>query len=137
MSREISERFVPLRLDLFRSPREVVRPLDVIWTPTTLFADRRLAVHYRSLNYLAPRQYLTALDIGEAEVDLRWSRTEHAISLLRRAEERDPSGPLAAEALYRRGIATYLLTHSNPAMYEVWDDLRQRFPESEWALRVP
>lgn len=133
----MSARFVPLKLDLFTSPREVVRPLDVIWTPTILFADRRLAVHYRSLNFLPPRHFLPLLDIGEAEVDLRWSRTDHAIELLARAFERDPAGPLAAEALYRRGIAVYLKTRSDDAMYAIWDDLRERFPESIWAQRVP
>lgn len=133
----MAERFVPLKLDLFEGPREVVRPLDVLWTPTILFADRRLAPHYRSLNYLPPRHFVTLLDIGEAEVDLRWSRTPRAIALLTRAYERDPDGPFAAEALYRRGIATYLLTRSNPELYAVWDVLRARFPDSVWAQRVP
>jgi hypothetical protein len=133
----VQERFVPLRLDLFRSPREVVRPLNVIWTPTLLFADRRMVVHYQALNFLPPQHFLTLLDIGEAEVALRWSRSEHAIALLRRAAERDPDGPLAPEALYRLGIATYLLTHSNPEMYAVWETLRTRFPDSIWSQRIP
>jgi hypothetical protein len=96
-----------------------------------------MTVHYRSLNFLPPRLFLTLLDIGEAEVALRWSRAEQAIALFQQAEERDPSGPFAAEALYRRGIATFLLTQSNPAMYEVWDELSRRFPDSIWAQRVP
>ena len=137
MAREVGARFVALKLDLFQGPREVVRPLNVIWTPTILFADRRLVVHHRSLNFLPPRHFLTLLDIGEAEVDLRWSRTEHAIELFQRAAQRDPTSPFAAEALYRLGIATYLLTHSNPAMYAVWDELRERFPDSAWAQRIP
>lgn len=114
-----------------------MRPLNVIWTPTILFADRRLAVHYRSLNFLPPREFLTLLDIGEAEVALRWSQTQRAIDLLRTAWQENPAGPLAAEALYRLGIATYLLTRSNAAMYEVWDQLRDRFPDSIWARRIP
>jgi hypothetical protein len=133
----VGERFVPLKLNLFESPREVVRPLNVIWTPTLLIADRRMTVHYRSLNFLPPREFLTMLDIGEAEHWIRWSKPEQAITLLERAEQRDPTGPLAAEAIYRRGIATYLLTHSNPEMYTVWQTLLDRFPDSEWALRVP
>jgi hypothetical protein len=133
----VSERFVPLKLHLFESPRAVIRPLNVIWTPTILIADRRMAVHYRSLNFLPPRHFLTLLDIGEAELDLRWSRTQRAIELLARAYERDPDGPLAAEALYRRGIAVYLLTHSNEQMYAIWDILRERLPDSIWAARVP
>lgn len=96
-----------------------------------------MAVHYTSLNFLPPRHFLTLLDIGAAEVALRWSQTEQAIALLLHAYECDPDGPFAAEALYRRGIATYLLTHANPRMYEVWNELRTRFPDSIWAQRIP
>lgn len=134
---ELSNRFVLLRLDLFQSPREVVRPLNVIWTPTILFADRRFVVHYAALNFLPPQHFLSLLDIGEAEVELRWSRAEQAITLLERALERDPDGPFVPELLYRLGIATYLKTHSNPAMYAIWDTLRERYPDSIWSQRVP
>jgi hypothetical protein len=96
-----------------------------------------MTVHYTSLNFLPPRHFVTLLDIGEAEVALRWSRTEQAIALLQHAYERDPDGPFAAEAIYRRGIATYLLTRSNPRMYEIWETLRQHFPASIWAQRIP
>lgn len=128
---------MPLKLDLFKGPRAIVRPLGVIWTPTILFADRRMTVHYRSLNFLPPREFLTILAIGEAEVALRWSQTQQAIDLLRSAWEADPGGALADEALYRLGIATFLLTHSNAAMYEIWDTLRERYPASVWARRIP
>ncbi|MBX6341907.1 MAG: thioredoxin family protein [Thermomicrobiaceae bacterium] len=133
----VTARFVPLKLDLFQGPREVLRPLGVIWTPTILFADRRGAVHYRSVNFLPPDLFLALLDLGEASVDLHWSRTDHAIDLLRGAYERDPDGALAPEVLYWWGIAVYLKTHSNDAMYRVWDRLRERFPDSIWAARVP
>ncbi len=96
-----------------------------------------MAVHYRSLNFLPPREFLTVLAIGEAEVALRWSQTQRAIDLLRAAWQDDPDGPLAAESLYRLGIATYLMTRSNAAMYEVWDVLREQFPNSIWSRRIP
>jgi hypothetical protein len=133
----VNARFVPLKLDLFKSPRAVIRPLNVLWTPTILFADRRGTVHYQNVNFLPPDLYLTLLDIGEANVDLHWSRTDHGIALLRGAVERDPDGLLAPEALYWWGIAVYLKTHSNDEMYRVWDVLRERFPNSIWTQRVP
>jgi hypothetical protein len=137
VAQAIAGRFVPLRIDLFRDPRDIVRPLDVIWTPTVLFADRRGDVHYRSVNFLPPDLFLTMLDIGEAQVDMYWSRTDHAIELLRGAYERDPEGLLAPEVLYWWGTAIYLKTHSDPETYEVWDFLRSQFPDSLWAVRVP
>lgn len=133
----VNKRFIPLKLDLFEDPRDVIRPLNVIWTPTILFADRRGTVHYRNVNFLPPKLYLTMLDIGEANVDMHWSRTDHAIGLLRESYERDPESLLAPEVLYWWGIALYLKTHSNDEMYGVWDVLRQRFPDSIWTQRVP
>lgn len=137
VARELSERFVLLKLNLFESPREVMRPLNVIWTPTLLFADRRGTVHYRSINFLPPREFLTILDIGESQVDMRWTRFNTAIDRLRTAFERDPEGKLADEVMYWWGIAVYLKTRSNDEMYRVWDDLRERFPDSIWTARVP
>jgi hypothetical protein len=133
----VNARFVPLKLNLFDDPREVVRPLNVLWTPTILFADRRGTVHYRNVNFLPPDLFLTLLDIGEASVDLHWSRVDHAIELLRGSYERNPEGLLAPEVLYWWGIAVYLKTHSNDEMYQVWDRLRERFPDSIWTQRVP
>ncbi len=133
----VESRFVPLQLDLFADPRQVLRPLDVIWTPTILFADRRGTVHYQSVNFLPPDLFLTLLDIGEAHVAMRWARTDEAIELLRRAYERDADGPLAPEALYWWGVAVYLKTHSNDELYRVWGRLLDRFPGSIWAARVP
>ena len=133
----VEERFVPLTLDLFKGPRDLLRTLSVIWTPTILFADRRGAVHYRTENFLPPDLFITALDIGEANVDMRWSRTDHAIDLMRNAYEREPEGILAPEVLYWWGVGLYLKSQSHEQVYEIWDILRYRFPDSIWAAYVP
>jgi hypothetical protein len=132
----IADRFVPLRLDLFKD-RTVVRPLNVIWTPTLLVADRRGVVHYRNVNFLPPDDFLDMLDIGEANTRLRWAEYDRGIELLSDVTTRQPDGVFAAEAIYWRGIATYLKTHSNDETYRVWQEILDRFPESLWAKRVP
>jgi hypothetical protein len=132
----VTERFVPVRLDLFRD-RAAVRPLNVIWTPTILFADRRGTVHYRSLNYLPPADFLDLLDIGEANARLRWGEYDRATALLAAVTERNPDGPFAPEAIYRRGIVRYLETRSNDEMYAIWREIEERFPDSIWARRIP
>lgn len=134
--RAVGERFVPLRLDLL-ADRAAVRPLNVVWTPTLLVADRRGTVHYRSLNFLPPADFLDLLDIGEAETRLRWGEHDRAVALLAAVTDRDPDAPFAAEAIYRRGIAVYLKTRSTPAMEAIWDEVRARFPDSIWARRIP
>jgi hypothetical protein len=132
----VAARFVPLRLDLF-ADRAAVRPLNVVWTPTILVADRRGTVHYRSLNYLPPADFLDVLDLGEAAARLRWAEYDRAMALLAAVPARHPDGPLVPEAIYWRGIAAYLKTRDNDALYAIWDELRRRFPDSIWARRIP
>lgn len=132
----VHARFVPLRLDLFRD-RAAVRPLDVIWTPTLLVADRRGNVHYRSVNFLPPADFLDMLDIGEASARLRWAEYDRVMALLAAVPVRHPDGPLAPEAVYWRGIAAYLKTHDNAAMCAIWREIQERYPASIWARRIP
>lgn len=127
---------MPLRLDLFRD-RAAVRPLNVFWTPTLLVADRRGTVHYRSINFLPPADFLDMLDIGEANARLRWAEYDRAIELLNTVSERHADGALAPEAIYWHGIAVYLKTRDNDQMYAVWREIQERFPDSIWSLRIP
>ena len=49
---------------------------------------------------------------------------------------RHPDGPLTPEAIYWRGIAAYLKTRDNAAMYAIWQEILDRFPDSIWARRL-
>lgn len=132
----VTSRFVPLSLDLFHDPREWVRPLSVIWTPTILFLDRRGDVRYRSPDYLPPALFLDLLDLGEAHIALYWARFPLAIELFRRVALAEPPSAWAAEALYWWGVATYLATRSRQELDQVWARLRERFPDSLWTART-
>lgn len=136
VSREISERFIAVKLDLF-DDRRWVRPLNVFWTPTILFADRRGIVHYKSLNFLPPAEFVDLLDLGEAMTRMRWANYDRASELLAGIPNRNPDSPWAPEAIYRRGLVEYLQSNDNASMYEIWQELRDRFPDSIWTKRIP
>ena len=132
----VEQRFVPLSLDLFRDPREWLRPLGVIWTPTLLFLDRRGAVRYRSPDFLPPGLFLDLLDLGEGHVALHWAHFADATRLFERVATREPVSLWAPEAHYWWGVAVYLATRSREELDRVWSVLRARFPESIWAARA-
>ncbi|MCX2726798.1 hypothetical protein OO015_04720 [Thermomicrobium sp. 4228-Ro] len=132
----VEQRFVPLSLDLFRDPREWLRPLGVIWTPTVLFLDRRGAVRYQSPDFLPPELFLDLLDLGEGHVALHWARFTDALRLFGHVAMRDPVSPWAPEAHYWWGVAVYLVTRSRTELDRVWARLRERFPGSIWAARA-
>jgi thioredoxin-related protein len=137
VAKQVTSRFIPLKLHLFRD-REFSRQWQVFWTPTVLFADKSGKVRYTSPNFLPVPAFLDLLDIGEAEVAMRWKEHDKAIGLLTDLVQRSPDGPLTAEALYWRGIAAYFKEgNSRQAGEREWRELQERFPDSIWALRIP
>jgi hypothetical protein len=68
--------------------------------------------------------FIDMLDLGDATTRLHWAEYDHAIALLAAVIDRQPDGVFAAEAIYWRGIATYLKTHSNEEMYRVWQEFQ-------------
>ncbi len=134
---EVANRFVALKLDLF-GDREFTRENQIFWTPTILIADHSGKVRYTSVNYLPAAEMLDILDIGEGMVAMRWKESERSIAAFRRVEERRPDGPLTAEAIYWRGMATYFRDGKAPATAKgIWQEIKDRFPDSIWALRQP
>jgi len=134
---EINARFIPLKLDLI-GDRDFTRQHQVFWTPTILIADHSGKVRYTSVNYLPAAEFLDILDIGEGMAAMRWQGYERAIDLFTAVRDRTPDGPLTAEAIYWRGIAAYFRDAKSSASANAeWAELREQFPESIWAKRIP
>lgn len=134
---QILERFIPVRIHLFND-RAIAREWQVFWTPTVLFADRSGKVRYRSVNYLPAGDFLDVMDIGEALSAMRWRDYETSIGRLRDVETRHPDGAFTPEAIYWRGMAEYFRDGNNgETAKRVWAEIRERFPDSEWAKRQP
>lgn len=133
----VIDRFIPVKLHLFHD-RAVVRDWGLFWTPTVLFADRTGKIRYESINYVPSEVMLDILDIGEARVAMRWREMDTAIARLNALEERNPNGPMTAEAIYWRGMAEYFKEGNKPATAKrVWAEITKRFPDSIWAKRQP
>ena len=90
------------------------------------------------VNSVPPDLFLDILDLGEARARLRQATPDVAVRLLRAALDRREDGPLTPERLYWNGIARYNAGgHDDAARNEVWGELRDRFPTSVWAHRIP
>lgn len=131
----VSAHFVPLKLMLGERehwPR--FRAHNVIWTPTVGFMDRNGAMHYSSPGYLPPGEFGAVLRIGRARCLMAWTRSGEAAAELERAAGLENS--FSAEALYWLGVARFLERRDSSRMWEPWDLLTSRYPESPWAKRV-
>ncbi len=133
----IAEWFVPVRLLLNRAEDRIhFRHYRVIWTPTIAVLDRRGVDHYQSPGFLPPDQLLSTLRIGLARALTAWSRYDDAADQLRTVAD-DPTNGLAPEALFWLGVSWYLKSRSRTALMQAWQRLRDDYPTSVWALRVP
>ena len=133
----IAENFVPVRILLHEPQGQALfRAHRVLWTPTIAVFDRRGALHYQSPGYLPPPLFLQLLHIGLARALLAWAGYERADALLT-AVAADEASALAPEALYWQGIARFLHQRRRRPMLEAWNRLRERYPTSIWAARIP
>jgi hypothetical protein len=133
----IAEHFVPVRLLLNRSQDQIhFRTHRVIWTPSIVIADRRGVGHYQSPGYLPPKLFLHMLRIGLGRALTAWMRYDDAVTHLEVVAS-DQESALAPEALYWLGVAWYLKERRRAPMMRAWNRLREQYPQSVWAARVP
>jgi len=131
----MAARFVALKLDHL-DPH--VRQLNLVWLPTLYIADKRGVVHYRSVNSLPPEDLLDVLDLGEAHARLKEGAYDVADRLLTAALARRERGPLTDEVLYWLAIARYFVGHhDHAARDEIWQRLKEAYPDSIWTRRIP
>lgn len=137
MQQFLAAHLVPLRLVLqHKADQPHFRAYQVIWTPTVAILDRRGTLHYQAPGFLPPNLFRDQLRIGLARAMLAWSRQAEAAELLESVADNLDSA-LAPEALYWLGAAFYLREHTGAALMCAWRRLRDEYPASPWAARIP
>ena len=135
MAGYISERFVAFRAMLDnRDHAPLFRANTIIWTPTIGFMDRNGALHYHSVGFLPPLEFISVLKIGRARSLMAWTRSAEAVEELAGAAE--VMNSFTPEVLYWLGIARFLQRRDTTGMWEAWDKLVELYPDSPWAKRV-
>lgn len=128
---------VPVKVMLNRREDQAhFRAHRVIWTPTLVFLDRRGVSHYQAPGYLPPDLFAAQLRLGVARVLLAWGGYDQAAALLGPAAD-EPDNALAPEVLYWLGVAVYLKERRRAPMMVYWNRLRELYPASAWAARIP
>lgn len=134
----VNAAFVPLRLD-YRDPK--VRELNIAWLPTVVILDHRGNEHGRHVNAAPPEDFFDFLALGETHAWIREGRSSshaRAETVLTEALGRREDGPYHPELLYWLAIAGYFRGKLDGEFRDrVWSELRERYPDSVWAHRVP
>lgn len=125
---------VTLRLPHDHQP--LAEKWGVVRTPCLVLVDGEGVAHHRTTGFLGPEALMAAVTLGLAKVRLDTGALESAIALLDRLLREYPSTDAAAEALYVRGRSRFRLRSDPALLKETYEQLRARFPESEWARRA-
>ena len=134
---ELSERFACFKASLMERHPDFVEASGgspVPWAPTFVFTDARGRVARRSVGWLPPADFVAELRTARGIWAITRRRSEEAGELLGGVVADHPTAPAAPEAAYWLGVARFLGGKRDiQALADAWNDLRRRFPDSEWA----
>ncbi len=133
----LEESFVPMKSQCFWDKQtDMMRQFNVKWTPTLVILDKRGMEHHRMIGYVPVDDLLAHIGLGRAKVFFDTDHFTNAIEAFRMVIERHPfSGP-APEAVFFLGVAEYKKSHDGLSLRRIYDRLKEKYPESEWARRA-
>ncbi len=130
----IDAHLVPVRVAHDAKP--LADDFQVKWTPTLLILDHQGREHHRTVGFLAPEELIPSLMLGIGKAYFERDEFEAAKEWFKRVLEAYPESSFSAEAIFLRGVATYKLTHDASPLKEAYEELTQRFPDSDWTKRA-
>lgn len=132
----LNAHFVPVQFNVVEDPGAMER-FNSAWTPTIIVQDADGKEHRRSQGYLDPKRFLAEMALGLLKdavdrgdyADAK-QRVADATRLTQGDPEREP------EAKYWASVADYKSTNNPANLMKGWNELLDRYPESEWAKRA-
>ena len=109
---------------------------DVTWTPTVLVMDSHAKERSRIEGYFPKEEFRERLESALARVaftGMKWKESEERYAEIARKMGDKPE---AAEALYWHAVSRYKGANDHVALANVAEELKRRFPDSEWTTRA-
>ena len=135
MAAFINESFVPLEAHIKEHPAYFKR-FEAIWTPSVIVLDAGGIERRRSEGYLPKDEFRAELEMALARVAVMSKNWAEAERLYQEVLSRYPESKVAPEALYWEGVSRYKATNDHTVLGELPAKFRERYPDSEWALKT-
>jgi hypothetical protein len=133
----LEEHFIPLRSQCFwEKPTELMQRFGIKWTPTFLVLDAGGKEHHRFVGYVPVDDLFANLGLGKAKVLFDSDRLEEAMAQFQTVIDRHPEAGATPEAVFLLGVAGYKHTHDPKELRRAYENLKARYPQSEWARRA-
>ncbi len=133
---EIERDFVPLKM-IWGQDTQIIHRYRAFWTPTVILLNWRGEEQWRNEGFLPADEYNVMLGLGYSRHDFYSAQYDDAVKRLQDVVNNNPMSKQAPEAAYWLAVARYLKTDSGEELMDGWQKLKQRYPDSFWAMKVP
>jgi hypothetical protein len=112
------------------------RRFGAIWTPTVLVLDEGGVERWRIEGYLPRDEFRTDLELALARLSAVKKKWADAQARYQRVLDERPDAKRTPEAIYWRHVSEYSQTRDHASLGRAAQELKTRFPESQWAIRA-
>ena len=126
---------MPLEAHIKEHPAYFHR-FDALWTPSVLILDPNGKERYRIEGYLPVDEFRAQLEMGLARVAFMSKNFADAERRYAAVLDRFGNTKAAPEALYWKGVSHYKATNDHTVLSEMPELFRQKYPNSEWAMKT-
>ena len=126
---------MPLEAHIKEHPAYFHR-FDALWTPSVLILDPNGKERHRIEGYLPVDEFRAQLEMGLARVAFMSKNFADAERRYAAVLDRFGNTKAAPEALYWKGVSHYKATNDHTVLGELPELFRQKYPDSEWAMKT-
>ena len=130
----INASIIPLRVASDAMP--LSRDFNVKWTPTLCVLDTAGKERNRTVGFVPAAEMIPLLLLGMGKSCFDLDEFAPAIEDFDRIVRDYPGSHSAPEAIFLRGVTRYLATHDIKPLKELYEKLRDEYPQSVWAQRA-
>jgi len=129
----IGEVFIPLRLP--HDHGTLADAFRVEKTPSIILLGPDGTEFHRMTGFLSPADFLAGAKLGLAKSMEGAGNHGETIQLLESLVQDYPESHAVPEAIYVLGLSRYRSSHEPRHLKEMFEELKSRFPGSEWTRR--
>lgn len=130
----LREKVIALRLPHDHKP--LAEEFGVTQTPCLILLDREGAERHRATGFLPPEEFLAAMQLGFAKIEVHRRDFSAAEELLDELLQAHPGSLSAPEAITVRGLCRFENTNDPHHLKRAYEKLKSEFPQSEWTRRT-
>jgi outer membrane protein assembly factor BamD (BamD/ComL family) len=108
----------------------------VLWTPTALILDWDGVERARSEGYLPNAEFCARLEMALARIAFMRKQWAEAEKQYAEIAEKFAHTSAAPQAVYWKGVSRYKATSDHKELNKVAEELKQKHPNSLWALKA-